>query len=309
MHKQFYKIMILIILLNIYPINLSSFEVKVLEKINNQIITNVDVENEYKYLSALNVKYKELDKQKMLEFAKASLIKEIIKRNELEKYYDFTENNPITVDFVKNLYLGLGFKDEEEFKIYLKTYDVDIKTIYEKIIIENAWNQLIYTKYKNQVVINKTKIKKELSLKKNEVIKYNISEIFFSAKTIEEYKDKIKKIKKNINKDGFENTALLYSESASAKNSGSLGWVNENQLSKIFIKELIALKVGENTKPIDIPGGKLILKINDIVKELKEIDVEKELNDILVYERNRQLNNFSIIYYNKVKNKITDDKN
>jgi peptidyl-prolyl cis-trans isomerase SurA len=309
MHKQIYKIMILIILLNIYPINLSSFEVKVLEKINNQIITNVDVENEYKYLSALNVKYKELDKQKMLEFAKASLIKEIIKRNELEKYYDFMENNPITVDFVKNLYLGLGFKDEEEFKIYLKTYDVDIKTIYEKIIIENAWNQLIYTKYKNQVVINKTKIKKELSLKKNEVIKYNISEIFFSAKTIEEYKDKIKKIKKNINKDGFENTALLYSESASAKNSGSLGWVNENQLSKIFIKELIVLKVGENTKPIDIPGGKLILKINDIIKELKEIDVEKELNDILVYERNRQLNNFSIIYYNKVKNKITDDKN
>ena len=309
MHKQIYKIMILIILLNIYPINLSSFEVKVLEKINNQIITNVDVENEYKYLSALNVKYKELDKQKMLEFAKASLIKEIIKRNELEKYYDFTENNPITVDFVKNLYLGLGFKDEEEFKIYLKTYDVDIKTIYEKIIIENAWNQLIYTKYKNQVVINKTKIKKELSLKKNEVIKYNISEIFFSAKTIEEYKDKIKKIKKNINKDGFENTALLYSESASAKNSGSLGWVNENQLSKIFIKELIVLKVGENTKPIDIPGGKLILKINDIRKELKEIDVEKELNDILIYERNRQLNNFSIIYYNKVKNKITDDKN
>jgi peptidyl-prolyl cis-trans isomerase SurA len=308
-HKQFYKIMILIILFNIYPINLSSFEVKVLEKINNQIITNVDVENEYKYLSALNVKYKELDKQKMLEFAKASLIKEIIKRNELEKYYDFTENNTVVVDFVKNLYLGLGFKDEEEFKIYLKPYDVDIKIIYEKIIIENAWNQLIYTKYKDQVVINKTKIKKELSLKKNEVIKYNISEIFFSAKTIEEYKNKISKIKKNINNDGFENTALLYSESGSAKNSGSLGWVNENQLSKVFIKELIALKVGENTKPIDIPGGKLILKINDIRKELKEIDVEKELNDILIYERNRQLNNFSIIYYNKVKNKITDVKN
>ena len=67
--------------------------------------------------------------------------------------------------------------------------------------------------------------------------------------------------------------------------------------------------MGENTKPIDIPGGKLILKINDIRKELKEIDVEKELNDILIYERNRQLNNFSMIYYNKVKNKITDVKN
>jgi len=308
-HIKFYKIIILIIALNMYPIHLSSFEVKVLEKINNQIITNVDVENEYKYLSALNVKYKELDKQKMLKFAKESLIKEIIKKNELEKYFDLTKNNPATVDFVKNLYLGLGLKNEEEFKVYLQNYDIDIGVIYEKIIIENAWNQLIYTKYKDKVVINKKKIKNKLSLKKNEVIKYNISEIFFSAKTNNEYKDKISIIKKGINKDGFENTALLYSESDSAKNSGLLGWINENQLSKIFIPKFLGLKVGENTEPVDIPGGKLILKINAIKKELKEVDVDKELNNILKYEQNRQLNNFSLIYYNKIKNKITDAEN
>ena len=212
-NKQFYKSIILIILINLYPINLLSFEVKVIKKINNQIITNVDIENEYKYLSALNVKYKELDKQRMLEFAQASLIKEIIKKDELKKYFDLTENNSMTIEFVKNLYLGLGFKNEEEFKVYLKTDNIDIKTVYKKIIIENAWNQLIYAKFKDQVVINKIKIKEELILKKDEVTKYNISEIFFSAKTTEEYQDKISRINNNIDKDGFENTALLYSES------------------------------------------------------------------------------------------------
>ena len=308
-NKQFYKIIFLIILLNMYSVNLFSFEVKVLKKINNQIITNVDVENEYKYLLALNAKYKELDKEKMLKYAKASLIKEIIKKDEIEKYFDLTQNNPAAIDFVKNLYLSLGFKNEEEFEIYLQTYDIKIQTIYKKMIIENVWNQLIYTKYKDQVVIDKIKIKKELSLKKNEVIKYNISEIFFSATTNKEYQDKISRIKKNIDKEGFDSTALLYGESDSSKNSGLLGWINESQLSKMFIQELLKLKPGENTKPINIPSGKIILKINDIKKELKEIDVDKELNNILTYEQNRQLNNFSIIYYNKIRNKITDDKN
>ena len=308
-NKQFYKSIILIILINLYPINLLSFEVKVIKKINNQIITNVDIENEYKYLSALNVKYKELDKQRMLEFAQASLIKEIIKKDELKKYFDLTENNSMTIEFVKNLYLGLGFKNEEEFKVYLKTDNIDIKTVYKKIIIENAWNQLIYAKFKDQVVINKIKIKEELILKKDEVTKYNISEIFFSAKTTEEYQDKISRINNNIDKDGFENTALLYSESDSSKNSGIIGWINENQLSKVFIQELLTLKIGENTKPINIPGGKLILKINDIKKEIKKVDVDKELNNIFRYEQDRQLNNFSQIYYNKIKNKITNVEN
>ena len=307
--KQFYKILILILLLNIKVVNVLSFEIKIIEKVNNQIITNIDVENEYTYLKALNPKYKELDKQKMLEYAKESIVKEIIKKNELKKYFDMSVNESMLVDIIKNLYLNLGIKNEDEFKIYLENYDLDIQRIYEKINIENAWNQLIYTKYKDQVIINKEKLRDKLSNKKNEIIKYNISEIFFSAKNNDEYENKLNVIKKNIIKDGFDKTALLYSESDTSKNSGSLGWINENQLSKQFNKELMLLEVGENSKPINIPGGIIILKINEIQKELKEINIDEELNKISLYERNRQLNNFSVIYYNKVKNRIIDDEN
>ena len=307
--KQFYKILILILLLNIKVVNVLSFEIKIIEKVNNQIITNIDVENEYAYLKALNPKYKELDKQKMLEYAKESIVKEIIKKNELKKYFDMSVNESMLVGIIKNLYLNLGIKNEDEFKIYLENYDLDIQRIYEKINIENAWNQLIYTKYKDQVIINKEKLRDKLSNKKNEIIKYNISEIFFSAKNNDEYENKLNVIKKNIIKDGFDKTALLYSESDTSKNSGSLGWINENQLSKQFNKELMLLEVGDNSKPINIPGGIIILKINEIQKELKEINIDEELNKISLYETNRQLNNFSVIYYNKVKNRIIDDEN
>ena len=307
--KKFYKILILILLLNIKFVNVSSFEIKIIEKVNNQIITNIDVENEYTYLKALNPKYKELDKQKMLEYAKESIVKEIIKKNELKKYFDMSVNESMLVGIIKNLYLNLGIKNEDEFKIYLENYDLDIQRIYEKINIENAWNQLIYTKYKDQVIINKEKLRDKLSNKKNEIIKYNISEIFFSAKNNDEYENKLNVIKKNIIKDGFDKTALLYSESNTSKNSGSLGWINENQLSKQFNKELMLLEVGDNSKPINIPGGIIILKINEIQKELKEINIDEELNKISLYETNRQLNNFSVIYYNKVKNRIIDDEN
>ena len=309
MYRQFYRIIILILLLNFKPVNVASFEIKIIENINNQIITNVDIENEYNYLVALNVKYKELDKQKMLNYAKESLVKEIIKKIEVIKYFDLTQNSPMVVSFVENLYLNLGIKNEEEFKVYLQSYDLKLKTIYEKITIENIWNQLVYTRYKDQITINKEEIREKLNSKKSEVIQYNISEIFFSARNKEEYKNKLNKIKKSILDDGFDKAALLYSESDSSKNSGALGWINENQLSKVFIKELVLLNVGENTNPINLTGGSIILKINEIKKELKKIDIDKELDKIFKYEQNRQLNNFSTIYYNKVKSKIIDVKN
>ena len=309
MYRQFYRIIILILLLNFKPVNVASFEIKIIENINNQIITNVDIENEYNYLVALNVKYKELDKQKMLNYAKESLVKEIIKKNEVIKYFDLTQNSPMVVSFVENLYLNLGIKNEEEFKVYLQSYDLKLKTIYEKITIENIWNQLVYTRYKDQITINKEEIREKLNSKKSEVIQYNISEIFFSARNKEEYKNKLNKIKKSILDDGFDKAALLYSESDSSKNSGALGWINEYQLSKVFIKELVLLNVGENTNPINLTGGNIILKINEIKKELKKIDIDKELDKIFKYEQNRQLNNFSTIYYNKVKSKIIDVKN
>ena len=54
---------------------------------NNQIITNIDIENESKYLIALNNQLKNLDNKKILEIARESIIKETVKKIEILKYF------------------------------------------------------------------------------------------------------------------------------------------------------------------------------------------------------------------------------
>ena len=65
--------------------------VKIILKINDEIITNIDIQKEYNYLIALNNDFKEVNKEKALLIAKESIIKEKIKKNEIEKYYDLGE--------------------------------------------------------------------------------------------------------------------------------------------------------------------------------------------------------------------------
>ena len=84
--------------------------------------------------------------------------------------------------------------------------------------------------------------------------------------------------------------------------------INENQLSKLFRNELTILKKGQTTNPINIPGGKIILKINDKKIELKAINFNEEYSRIVKFETNRQLNKFSMIYFNKIQNNITYEK-
>ena len=108
-------------------------------------------------------------------------------------------------------------------------------------------------------------------------------------------------IVKNINEKGFINTANIYSLSESAQKGGEIGWINDRQLSDSIINKINLLEIGEISKPISVPGGFLILKINDKKKENVKIDEKEELNKIVAYEKNKQFNQFSLIFYNQLK--------
>jgi len=286
-----------------------SNEIKIITKINNEIITNIDIENEYKYLIALNNKLKELDKKKILRFAKNSLIKEKIKKTELLKYYKLGEKKEIVTKVIEGIYLGLNIDSEADFKNYLSTYNLKIDEVYNKIEIETAWNQLIYSKYNNQITINREELKKEILLNMESQRLYKISEIMFSYNKKNEIKKKYNEIANSINDIGFEKTAFLFSIADSKNNSGLIGWINENQLSKSTKKEIENIQKGEITQPIIIPGAILILKLDDIKNENKKINLENEIKEATRFETNRQLNNYSMIYYNKIKNKyLLDEK-
>ena len=300
-----YRVFLIMYFLIININNVVSGEVNIQIKIDNEIITNVDIEREYRYLTALNPSFQSLEKKTAYEIALTSMIKEIIKRNELKKYYNLDQNPDYMKKIVKNFYEGLGIKNEKEFENYLLQYELKLNDVKKKLEIEALWNEFIYDKYQGQIRIDEDKLEKTLKekIKNNNEIQENylLSEIFFNEKNTDELTKKYNLIEENIKKIGFENTANKYSQSASARNGGDIGWVKDSQLSNAIKKKIVNLKVGEYSKMITLPGGFLIVKINAI-KEVKiEKNLKKELEKSILYEKNRQMNQFSIIYFNRIK--------
>tara|TARA_Y100001960_G_C14636975_1_gene808781 strand:+ start:83 stop:1009 length:927 start_codon:yes stop_codon:yes gene_type:complete len=304
MSKVFY-IFVLLILFNCK--NLYSSNVYIELKIENEIITNFDIEKEKKYLLALNNNLSQVPEKKLYELSKNSIINEKIKKKELLIYFDLEKAEMIMKDVIKNFYIKVGFENETQFSNYLKQYEISIDYVKEKLKIETLWNQLIYNKFNNQISVdnNKLKIKMNNELKnKSKIKEFNLSEILFDLKQGEKYKKKYKLILESINKSGFENTSNLYSISDSSKFGGKIGWLKKTQLSKNIIEKLDKINSGEITEPIQTSNGYLILKINTIREIKKKIDLDEELKNLIEIEKNRQLNEFSQTYFNKVKKNI-----
>ena len=280
-----------------------SSEVYVVSKVNNIIITNVDVENEYRYLIALNNDLKNIDKKKIMKLAKNSIIREKIKETELKNHFDLNQENKYIGRILANFYKALDLKNEKEFINYLLNYDLLFDEVKKKIVIEAAWNDLIYTKYIDKIQIDEQKIKKKInkliSDKKRQNV-YLLSEILYNENNAENNENKYKLIKKSIAEIGFKNTANIHSISDTAKLGGQIGWINESQLPKIIKKKIAKLKIGEYTEPITIPGGILIINLDNIKTQEENLDFDVEFNKQIIFEKNTQLNQFSEIYYNKI---------
>ena len=286
--------------------DVKAIESKIIHNIGGEIITNVDIKREFKYLIALNNSLKELDRKKILNISNESIIREKIKKIELLKNF---KEIKLSEDYykllLKNIYSRLNMKSIDEFEIYLKDYDLTINDIKTKITIEALWNELITQKYKNQISIDEAKIKKEiLKNTKVQLKEYQLSEILFEVKNKEEIQKKYNEVVKSINEIGFENSAATYSFSESAKIGGDIGWINESSLNNNIKRNINSLQTGGITKPIVLSNGILILKLVNSKNIETTIDIESEFKKAINYERNRQLNQYSKIFYNKVKKNL-----
>ena len=294
------------IIISIFFFNFTySIESKIIYKIQNEIITNIDLKNEFKYLLVLNNRLKDIDKDTTFLISKESLIRDKIKKIEIIKNF---KNLKIAQKYedilIKDIYLKLGLDNKDQFIEYLKKYDLKLKYIIEKITINALWNDLIFRKYSAKIEINEKKIKNKIDLINQQTTRdFLLSEIVYEVKNKEEINKKFIEIKKSIKDIGFENTVSLFSISASAKTGGNIGWINEKSLSQNILKNIEKME-NNLTQPIILPNSILILKINEIKKSTLKIDYNIELKKAIDYERNKQLNQYSIIYFNKIKKNL-----
>lgn len=291
------------ILFLLKSINFSYAEFKIKYKIDEDIITNYDIYSERDYLIFLRPNLKELSDKEILELSKNSLIREIIKKKELNRIFKNLPNDDLMTDMKSKLMNYSNVSNEGELKNKLIENNLDYNLILEKLKYESLWNELIFKKFSSLVKVNEKNLRSELDKKISNIKKYeyNLSELLFEIEANETLDMKYKKIKEYINSKGFKNATYTFSISNSSNNGGEIGWVKEtllsDELSEIFRK----MQRGQLTKPLKYPNGYLLIKINDI-RELKEvIDIEKELKELVQYETRRQLNQYSILYYKKLK--------
>ena len=302
----------LILIFSFFTNNLLAKKIEILYKVENHPITNKDVAKEINYLLMLNEQLKTIEKDELIQYATKSIIKEKVKKNEILKNFKFGGNEKFIERQINSLRNNLNL-DEIEFESLLNSLDISKNYLEEKIEIELMWNKLVYTIYKDKVVINeadiKEKIKKDLESPSNFLNEYLLHEILFSSKQASDVESNKKRIENSIQEIGFENTANILSEAPSSKLGGKIGWIKENQLTKEVFNNIQNLEIGDYTKPINVPGGQLFLFLKDKRKVKSELSLEEEFEKILKIEQNRQLDQYSSIYYKKteINTKIYDN--
>ena len=278
-----------------------SQEINIVSKIDNKIITNIDIEVEKQYLLLLNEKLSNLNEKEFFKLAKNSLIKEKIKKKEVEKSFKKIDEKTKNKIF-QNFYNRFGYNNKDEFIKFLNTKNIKFENLKEKLIVEAFWNQLIFIKFKNRIRIDENSIERDIKnyyKSKDKKYEFNLSEIGIDFE--KDINSKRKEILKYIKKFGFKVAANKYSKSDTSKYGGEIGWIKSSRLTKKIEKKLSLMKIDEISEPIQTSNGYLFLKLNN-KREIKEkLNLKKELKQQVKYEKNRQLNQFSLNYYKKLK--------
>lgn len=288
--------------------NAIASENKILVKVNNKIITSVDILNEIKFLSYINKKFADIEENKQIQIAKNSLIKDKIKSIEILKFKKSLNLQDENFEkIMKNYFRNQNIKNLEDFETIFSNNKLDIDFIREKISIDTFWKALIYEKFNKNVKIDKLQIKEDI-LKREKQKEYLLSEIVFTLNKKEKLNTKLEKIKNMIKKRNFNEAALNFSVSDTSSNGGDLGWIKENVLSKKIRNELKNISTGDFTSAITIPGGFLILYKEDTREIKNNLDFKNEINSIINKKTNDQLNRFSNIYLKKLRKNIQIDE-
>ena len=282
----------------------NSFENKILLKIDNEIVTSVDLLNEINYLKMVNTKLNNLEKKTIFEISKSSIIREKIKLIELSKYFEELNIENEYYDILLNNFIKrLNLNSKNELKKLVNDLNLPFDIIEKKLKVEFFWNQLILSKFSKDVKINEEEIRNKLAQNSYQK-EFLISEILFNLEKNEKLSEKFEKIKKEIELNGFGNAALVYSISNTSDNNGELGWIKNNSLSKKIRGEIKKISLGGFSNPIVVPGGFLILMIAEERQTKIETNIDQELKLITNEIANKQLNQFSNIYLNKIKKEI-----
>ena len=298
------RVLIIIFIILFTPSKILGNTIEIVLKIDDKIITNIDVSEEIKYLSLLNPKLKNINRKSLYNIAKSSLTREIIKKKELKKILDIDANFNLTNSIEKKLINILAVENLNDLKTKIAKNNLKYEKVFFKLKIESLWNMYIFEKFNKKVKIDEEYLMNQVKKQKQNIkpkYEYYLHEILFEIDEKTNLENKLKLIKKSIESDGFKNAANIYSVAESSKFGGEIGWVKETQVSENILNMIKNLKENQISDYIDTPGGYLILQFSKKKKIIERFDQQKNFKLLKRYVTNRQLNQFSLIHYKRLK--------
>ncbi len=298
------RVLIIIFVILFTPAKILGNTIEIVLKIDDKIITNIDVSEEIKYLSLLNPKLKNINRKSLYNIAKSSLTREIIKKKELKKILDIDANFNLSNSIEKKLINILAVENLNELKTKIAKNNLKYEKVFFKLKIESLWNMYIFEKFNKKVKIDEEYLMNQVKKQKQNIkpkYEYYLHEILFEIDEKTNLENKLKLIKKSIESDGFKNAANIYSVAESSKFGGEIGWVKETQVSENILNMIKNLKENQISDYIDTPGGYLILQFSKKKKIIERFDQQKNFKLLKRYVTNRQLNQFSLIHYKRLK--------
>ena len=291
-----------LITLSLISSPLNALKNEIIVKIDDNIITAYEIKNKIKtslILTNQTINQENINKNKIR--ALNYLIDLKLKKNELVKYkFDISNIN------VNKQLLSLSSNNINEFQNKFNELGINFELFVNEIKIETAWKQLMFNIYKEKVIINQKEIDREVLdfiQNNSKIVEFNISEIEINFDNNSSIQGEIDFIKKEINENGFEQTAQKFSISSTAKNSGNIGWINFESLNPNVSKVLKNLKVGEVSSPVRNLNSLLFFKLKDRrVSKINEINSEEFKKKLEKKKKNELFNLYSRSHLSKLKN-------
>ncbi len=293
-----YIFIIITIILGLESIAWSKINSQIIFKINNEIITNIDIENEKKFLQFLNPKLKNLSNQKIESISINSIKNRVIKEIELRKYFELNDSS-LGMKYVQRFVSKSNYTNIENLMNELSMKELNYKVFEKNFLIDNLWREFIFNRFKSKVNIDINKLKNEINDQETEIEELNLSEILFIVKPNLKFDELKSNIYTEIEKSGFEAAASIYSISKSKDLGGRLGWIKSSQISKSIYSKINNIK--KISEPIKTNNGYLIIKVNDRRKINEKINLDAELKKLVEIETENELNKLGYIFFNKLK--------
>ena len=274
--------------------------------VGNKAITKSDIVNEIKLILIMNNQSYSSDKRDQLQqIAVKEAIKRTIKQIEVEKYNLNFSKRDMEAE-VERIATAIQV-DVETLRNICESNNLDFKILEKNVQTELLWNSLIFQLYKDRLVVNKTEIDESLEeiKEQKERNEYLVSEILIPKVDENQIENTVKEFKDKIAVEGFENVAKTSSISESSLNGGDLGWISEDVLSKDLKKFIINTKIGSVSEPVLLQSGILLFKVRDKRAVKIELNLEQAKNQLVMNEKSKILNIYSITHYDKVRRSLT----